>query len=93
MRAELPAGRSIVDAVLAEPQAVHRGLSMTIPDDLNGSLPGIASPLRLAATPPQANLPPPRLGAHSHEILQDLLSMSEARIAALLADGIIGQPR
>ena len=76
----MPAGPiNPIDAVLAEPQAVHRGLSMTIPDDLNGSLPGIASPLRLAATPPQANLPPPRLGAHSHEILQDLLSMSEAR--------------
>ena len=90
----VPAGPiNPIDAVLAEPQAVHRGLSMTIPDDLNGSLPGIASPLRLAATPPKASLPPPRLGAHSHEILRDLLSMSEARIAALLADGIIGQPR
>ena len=90
----MPAGPiKLIDAVLAELQAVHRGLSMTIPDELNGSLPGIASPLRLAVTPPRASLPPPRLGAHSLEVLRDLLSMDETRIEALLAAGIIDRPR
>ena len=90
----VPAGPiNPIDAVLAEPQALHRGLSMTIADDLNGSLPSIASPLRLTTTPPQASLPPPRLGAHSREILRDLLSMDEDRIEKLLASGIIDEPR
>ena len=82
-----------IDAALAEPQAVHRRLSIKIPDDLTGSVPGIASPLRLAVTPPRANMPPPRLGAHSRDVLKDLLSMEESRIESLLSDGIIDEPR
>ncbi|MEC7093816.1 MAG: CaiB/BaiF CoA-transferase family protein [Pseudomonadota bacterium] len=90
----VPAGPiNPIDAALAEPQAVHRGLSMQIPDDLTGSVPGIASPLRLAATPPKASMPPPRLGAHSRDVLKDLLSMKESRIDSLLSDGIIDEPR
>ena len=90
----VPAGPiNPIDAALAEPQAVHRGLSMQIPDDLTGSVPGIASPLRLAATPPKASMPPPRLGAHSRDVLKDLLSMEESRIESLLSDGIIDEPR
>ena len=90
----VPAGPiNPIDAALAEPQAVHRELSMQIPDDLTGSVPGIASPLRLAATPPKASMPPPRLGAHSRDVLKDLLSMKESRIDSLLSDGIIDEPR
>ena len=90
----VPAGPiNPIDAALAEPQAVHRRLSMKIPDDLTGSVPGIASPLRLAATPPKASMPPPRLGAHSRDVLKDLLSMEESRIESLLSDGIIDEPR
>lgn len=90
----VPAGPiNPIDAALAEPQAVHRGLSMQIPDDLTGSVPGIASPLRLAATPPETSMPPPRLGAHSRDVLKDLLSMKESRIDSLLIDGIIDEPR
>ena len=90
----VPAGPiNPIDAALAEPQAVHRRLSMKIPDDLTGSVPGIASPLRLAATPPKASMPPPRLGAHSRNVLKDLLSMEESRIESLLSDGIIDEPR
>ena len=90
----VPAGPiNPIDAALAEPQAVHRRLSMKIPDDLTGSVPGIASPLRLAATPPKASMPPPRLGAHSRDVLKDLLSMEESRIDSLLSDGIIDEPR
>ena len=90
----VPAGPiNPIDAALAEPQAVHRGLRMEIPDDLTGSIPGIASPLRLTATPPNAGMPPPQLGAHSRDVLRDLLSMKESRIDALLTDGIIDEPR
>ena len=90
----VPAGPiNTIDGVLAEPQAVHRGLKLQIPDELNGSIPGVASPLRLTATPPQTGLAPPRLGAHSREVLRDLLALDETRIDALLADGIIDEPR
>ena len=90
----VPAGPiNPIDGVFAEPQAVHRGLKLQIPDELNGSVPGVASPLRLTATPPKASLPPPRLGVHSREVLRDLLALDETRIDALIADGIIDEPR
>jgi crotonobetainyl-CoA:carnitine CoA-transferase CaiB-like acyl-CoA transferase len=89
----VPAGPiNPLDKVFAEPQAVHRGLGMQIEDDLNGSIPSVASPLRLGATPPQASAPPPRLGAHSRAVLRDLLAMDEARIDGLMDSGIIAEP-
>lgn len=89
----VPAGPiNPIDKVFAEPQAVHRGLGMQIEDDQNGSIPGVASPLRLTATPPQAAAPPPRLGAHSRAVLRDLLVMDEARINGLIDSGVIGEP-
>ena len=89
----VPAGPiNPIDKVFAEPQATHRGLATHIADDLNGSIPTVASPLRLATTPPQASLPPPRLGAHSRAVLGDLLAMDAARIDALIDSGVIAEP-
>ena len=87
----VPAGPiNSIDAVLDEPQAQHRGLSASIADDLLGSVPTIASPMRLSETPPQATLPPPRLGAHSREVLSEILTMDSTQLDRLVADGIIG---
>ena len=89
----VPAGPiNPIDKVFAEPQAVHRGLAMNIDDDLNGSLPGVASPLRLGATPPVAATPPPRLGADSRTVLRDLLEMEQAQIDRLVETGVVGEP-
>ncbi|HAO58791.1 MAG TPA: hypothetical protein DCR05_11600, partial [Alphaproteobacteria bacterium] len=52
--------------------------------------PPFATPRRLSEPPPQATLPPPRLGAHSREVLSELLTMDSARLDKLVADGIIG---
>jgi len=88
----VPAGPiNPLDKVFAEPQARHRGLAIQIGDDLNGSIPAVASPLRLAATPPVASAPPPRLGAHSRDVLRDLLVMDETRIDRLVTSGVIAE--
>ena len=78
-----------IDSVLAEPQAVHRGLPASIPDDLNGSIPTVASPLRLSQTPVRADLPPPRLGAHSREVLAEILGLDGAELDRLAETGVI----
>ena len=78
-----------IDAVLQEPQALHRGLATDIADDRLGTVPTIASSLRLSATPPQTNLPPPSLGAHSREVLQEILQMDGAEIDTLIATHVI----
>ena len=89
----VPAGPiNPIDKVFAEPQAVHRGLAMLIDDDLNGSIPGVASPLRLGATPPLAALAPPRLGADSRALLRDLLEMEQTQIDRLVDAGIVAEP-
>lgn len=88
--AGVPAGPiNNIDSVLAEPQAVHRGLPASIPDDLNGSIPTVASPLRLSQTPVRADLPPPRLGAHSREVLAEILALDGAELDRLAETGVI----
>jgi crotonobetainyl-CoA:carnitine CoA-transferase CaiB-like acyl-CoA transferase len=58
-----------------------------------------AGPLRLVGTPVRTGDTPPRLrpaparGAHTDEILRDVLGYDEARIARLRARGVLGAPR
>ena len=49
---------------------------------------GVASPLRLSATPPVLHRAPPTLGEHTDEVLA-ALGLDAARIAALRQDGIV----
>jgi len=74
---------------LDDPHASHRGATVTLPHALNPGLQVLASPLRLARTPPQHALPPPVLGQHTDEVLGDVLGMSAAALASLRAEGAI----
>lgn len=77
-----------------DPQARARGLRVEIPesDDPRGemTIPGVASPMRFSQTPVAYDLPPPRLGQHTDDVLRDDLGMSEAEIARVRASGVIG---
>ena len=91
--AGVPAGPiNSIDQVLAEPQALHRRIATQIPDSVRGDVPTISSPMRMSATPPRATLPPPRLGEHSREILQQILDMEDAELSSLESAGIINSP-
>jgi crotonobetainyl-CoA:carnitine CoA-transferase CaiB-like acyl-CoA transferase len=46
-------------------------------------------PYKLLSTPPLLQLPPPRLGEHTDEILVELLGYEEADIASLRAGEVI----
>ncbi len=48
------------------------------------------SPLKLAETPPVINRPPPLLGQHNQEVLEEL-GYSQEDIASLQAQGVIGK--
>ena len=69
--------------VFADPQVVARGLRMDAP----GTVPMVRSPLRLEGASPCP--PPPALGAHTDEVLVDLLGMSRAEVAALRESGVL----
>ena len=75
--------------VFADPQVAQRGMRVTVPDGQGGTLPLVASPLHLSATPVTHDVPPPRLGQHTEEILRERLGMSVADVARLRADGVI----
>ncbi len=78
-----------IDQVFADPQVRARGLTRNIPHPLASTVPTVASPLRLSATPPSYRLPPPLLGQHTREVLEGLLGMAAADVAALAANGVV----
>ncbi len=75
--------------VFADPQVQARGLHAPMAMPGLGSVPLVASPLRLSDTPVEYRLPPPALGAHTTEILTELLGMSVQDIDNLRTQGVI----
>jgi len=73
----------------ADPQARHRALSVPLPHPDDPSLKVVASPLRLSRTPVRYEEPPPRLGQHTQEVLQQRLGFDAQQIARLRESGII----
>jgi len=62
-----------IDQVFADPQVIARGLRVDLPHPLAGSVPGVANPIRLSATPVTYRSAPPRLGQDTAEVLADWL--------------------
>jgi formyl-CoA transferase len=74
--------------VFENEQVRHRGLRVDIPHPL-GAVPTVASPMRFSATPVQYNMPPPRLGQHTREVLSGVLGIKDPELDALSAQGVI----
>jgi crotonobetainyl-CoA:carnitine CoA-transferase CaiB-like acyl-CoA transferase len=88
--ANIPCGPiNSIDQVFADPQAIARGLKITMAHPVAGNLDLVASPLRLERTPPEYRSPPPLLGEHTDEILADVLAIPAGDRAALRARGVI----
>ncbi|HET9699570.1 MAG TPA: CaiB/BaiF CoA-transferase family protein [Burkholderiales bacterium] len=78
-----------LDQVFADPQVRHRGLRIEAEHPEAGSVPLVASPLRFPGAPPRDCSPPPGLGQHTGEVLEELLGLAPERIRALRSDGVI----
>ena len=78
-----------IDAVFDDPQVRAREMQIAMPHAAAGSVPLVASPLKLSESPASYRLTPPALGAHTREVLADLLKMSDAKIDELAARGIV----
>ncbi|TCT05193.1 CaiB/BaiF CoA transferase family protein [Aquabacter spiritensis] len=72
-----------VSDVFADPHVAARGLVVAATHASGGTVPLIASPMRLSGTPLDVYAAPPVQGQHTHEILSGLLGMGAAEIAAL----------
>ncbi len=75
--------------VFADPQVRHRGMRLDVPHPSGATVPLVANPIRLSATPPGYDLPPPLLGQHTDEILRGRLGMSAGAIAELRRRGVV----
>jgi len=72
-------------------QVKARGLAVTLPRDAGDgieSITGVASPLRLSATPPVLRYAPPALGQHTDEVLAEW-GVDAQQIAALREAGVV----
>ena len=86
---DVPSGEILgLDEALHQPQVVHRGTLTTVDAPGIGPLPLFNLPALFGATPAAVEAPPPRLGAHTAEIL-GRLGCSESDLANLKQSGAI----
>jgi crotonobetainyl-CoA:carnitine CoA-transferase CaiB-like acyl-CoA transferase len=74
--------------VFAHDQVKSRGMQFELPHPLSGSVPSVASPIRLSATPVRYAAAPPTLGQHTREVLSRF-GFDERELQALANDGVI----
>ena len=92
-KAQVPYGPiNDVEAVFNDPQVKDRNLAIELSHPEYGSVPGVASPIRLSETPTRYHTAPPSLGAHTAEILKERLELDESECQALVREGICGIP-
>ena len=72
-----------IDEVFADPQVRSRGVRIELPHPLAGTVPLVANPIRLSASPLRYDRAPPTLGQHTDEVLAQWLGLDSAAIAAL----------
>ena len=88
----VPAGpvNTIADA-FAEPQVEAREMKISMDHPLagSGSVDLIGNPLKYSATPVSYRNPPPYLGQHTDDVLDDLLDLDPAEREKLRAAGVI----
>jgi crotonobetainyl-CoA:carnitine CoA-transferase CaiB-like acyl-CoA transferase len=85
----LPCGPvSNVEQVFADPQVIHREMKISMVHPA-AEVSLIGSPIKMSATPVRYRRPPPRLGEHTDEVLEQFLGLADAERTALRRAGII----
>ncbi|MBN3765530.1 CaiB/BaiF CoA-transferase family protein [Burkholderia sp. Ac-20365] len=78
-----------LEEVFENEQVVARGLQVQLPHPSGGTVKLVRNPIRMSATPPQAQAHPPTLGEHTEAILRDVLGYDDAQIDALRGRSVI----
>jgi crotonobetainyl-CoA:carnitine CoA-transferase CaiB-like acyl-CoA transferase len=92
--AGIPAGPiNDLGQTFASPQVAARDMKISLPHPLaaSGHVDLIGNPLKFSATPVTYQGAPPVLGQHTKDVLSSLLGLTDADLARLLADGVIGE--
>lgn len=76
-----------IDEVFADPQVAARGLRVDLPHPLAGTVPLVANPVRLSASPIDYGRAPPLLGEHTAEVVAEWLGNDSPEANDALAQG------
>jgi crotonobetainyl-CoA:carnitine CoA-transferase CaiB-like acyl-CoA transferase len=94
LKNDIPVGAiNDLSQVVEHPQVKARNSLVEVEHSKSGKIRVVRSPVRLSKAPFAVRSPAPMLGQHTHEVLRDVLGMSEPDIAALAATGALGKPR
>jgi crotonobetainyl-CoA:carnitine CoA-transferase CaiB-like acyl-CoA transferase len=78
-----------VAEVCASPQLAARDMLPELEHPRAGRIRQLGSPLALSETPSTLELPPPLLGQHTEEVLQQLLGLAAEEVARLRESGVV----
>ena len=78
-----------LDEVFNDPQIKHRGMAIEQDHPLAGTVPLLASPINLSATPVEYQGAPPTLGQHTDDVLRRVLELEPGEIARLRRAGVL----
>lgn len=89
--ADIPAAPvNSIDKVFALEQIQARGMEINMPHPLTATAPHlVGSPFHLSGTPVSYTRPPPTLGQHTDEVLQEILGLDGDALSALKAKTVI----
>lgn len=88
--AGLPCGPiNDIPAVFNHPQAQERQFAVVADHPTAGALQMPGFPYKFSKTPAAVHRPPPRLGEHSAEVLEQVLGYSQDQVEALRQSGVI----
>jgi formyl-CoA transferase len=89
MEVGVPAGPiNNYQQALDHPMAKHQKTRLSLKHPLGVEAPGIASPLKFSKTPVTYRRPPPMLGQHTSEVLNEM-GLDQAEIDQLVKSGAI----
>ena len=75
--------------VFADPHVRSRDMVTTWAHPSGSAVELVSSPIKLSGTPVRSDLPPPLLGQHTEEVLQEVLQLDATAIAQLRAQKIV----
>jgi crotonobetainyl-CoA:carnitine CoA-transferase CaiB-like acyl-CoA transferase len=73
----------------AHPQVQYRGMRVDLPHSLSGSVPTVANPIRMSASPIQYRSAPPTLGQHTNDVLVSLCGIDSNELDELRKQGVV----
>ncbi len=78
-----------IDQVFEHPQSQSRGQSEIVEGRGVDPVRLVTNPINLSSTPIETRIAPPRLGEHTHEVLQERLGLDQNLVNALVKTGVV----